>query len=491
MHYDFRLALQGVLVSWAVPKGPSLNPKEKRRAVRTEDHPLDYGEFEGVIPSGYGAGIVLLWDRGTWACENPPIEEALAKGELKFRLDGVKLKGSWVLVRTSKPGAEKQEQWLLIKHRDAWSGELEVTSIASQSVKSWGGLAAVLAEHGAADLWKSGLPVKTGETAARFREVVAEANRLREQRTTKSRRRLPKVAAPTISLPPGALLLGNRRPRLTNLDKPLYPNGYTKGQVIDYYTRIAPRILPHLVGRAVTLKRYPDGATAESFFEKRCPTHRPDWVQTARIDHKGGKSIDYCLINDLSTLTWAANLAALELHVPLAIAADPATPNVVMFDLDPGEPATLKQSIAIGLRLRDMLTGLGLQCWAKLSGKKGLHVLVPLNTPGVTFEKTKQFAKAIALLLQKDDPKGVTAVMAKTQRPGRVYVDWAQNDERKTTVCAWSLRAAEEPRVSLPVSWERLESESPKGLLAASSPQRALEAPDDASVRGLRQSLPY
>lgn len=485
LHYDLRLEHDGVLLSWAVPRGPSLNPKDKRRAVRTEDHPIDYGDFEGVIPEGYGAGIVLLWDRGTWRCENPPVEEALEKGEIKFSVEGIKLKGSWVLVRTSKAGEkEKQEQWLLIKHRDAWSGEVDVTTLADQSVKSWGGLSDVLAEHGEAGLWSKSPPVRSGETAERFREVIREAAKKRQEAPGRAAPKKP--AASTV--PPAALVLGAKRPRLSNLDKPLYPSGFTKAQVIDYYTRIAPTILPHLYGRAVTLKRYPDGATGESFFEKRCPSHRPEWVQTAHIEHKSGKRLDYCLINDLSTLLWAANLAALELHVPLALAAAPETPTAMVFDMDPGEPATMTDCIDIGLRLRDMLGGLGLQCWAKLSGKKGLHVLVPLNTVGITFDQTKRFSKAIALLLQRQDPARITATMAKSQRPGKVYVDWAQNDVRKTTVCAWSLRAADIPSISAAMPWTTLEKAKPADLVVRAD--KPLRIPEQDVDPLLRQQLP-
>ena len=180
LHYDFRLEHRGVLLGWAVPKGPSLNPADKRMAVHVEDHPVDYGTFEGVIPGGYGAGVVLLWDRGTWQPEpqTPDIDAALEKGELKFRLDGIKLKGSWVLVRTRRqPAKGGPEQWLLIKHKAHWSGEIDVTQLAD-SVKSFGGLASVLATHGMPPEWRTRPPVKGGDTGKLLAEVMAGAESL-------------------------------------------------------------------------------------------------------------------------------------------------------------------------------------------------------------------------------------------------------------------------------------------------------------------------
>ncbi len=465
LHYDFRLEHQGVLLSWAVPKGPSLNPAEKRQAVRTEDHPLDYGNFEGVIPDGYGAGIVMLWDKGTWTCENPPVEEALAGGELKIALEGVKLKGSWVMVRMKQAEGE-QESWLLIKHRDAWSGDVDVLSLAPQSVKTWGSLADVLAEHGVPPKWLKTPPVKSGETAALFKRTIQEAQHKRAAGTGKSSKTSKKGAAarPALSaeLPPGALSLVGKKPKFTNLDKPLFPSGFTKADFIDYCTQIAQCMLPHLRGRAVTLKRYPDGVNGEVFFEKRCPSHAPEWIATAEVEHSSGKRVNYCVINDLSSLLWTANLAAIELHVPLALAASNDNPSTMVFDLDPGAPAGLPDCAAVAVRLREMLKALGLESFIKLSGGKGMHMYVPLNTPGTTFDDTKHFSRAIATLMQRQDPKGITASMSKSLRGGKVFIDWSQNDQQKTTACVYTLRGTQEPRVSMPLTWE--EVAKPKSL---------------------------
>jgi bifunctional non-homologous end joining protein LigD len=183
LHYDFRLEHNGVLLSWAVPKGPSLNPKDKRLAMHVEDHPFDYGDFEGVIPEGYGAGIVMLWDRGTWSPEADDVDAALKKGDLKFTLNGYKLKGSWVLVRTSGryPGARggnDGRSWLLIKHRDDWSGDLDITTFAPRSVKSDGDFADILGDKTPA-IWHSNRPAKGGDTGAMFERIIAQANKLK------------------------------------------------------------------------------------------------------------------------------------------------------------------------------------------------------------------------------------------------------------------------------------------------------------------------
>jgi bifunctional non-homologous end joining protein LigD len=246
--------------------------------------------------------------------------------------------------------------------------------------------------------------------------------------------------------------------RLSNLGKVLYPKaGFTKGQVIDYYARVSPALLPHLHGRPLTMKRYPDGVEGQHFYEKQCPSHRPDWVETASIwSRHNGRNIDYCLVNDLPTLAWAANLADLELHTSLALAGDVERPTMMVFDLDPGAPADIVDCCRVGLWVRELFDGLGLESFAKTSGSKGLQVYVPLNVE-TSYDETKPFAKAVAELLEKQHPKQVVSRMSKELRGGKVLVDWSQNDEHKTTVCVYSLRARERPTVSTPVTWEEVE----------------------------------
>jgi bifunctional non-homologous end joining protein LigD len=252
---------------------------------------------------------------------------------------------------------------------------------------------------------------------------------------------------------------------LSNLDKVLYPRaGFTKGQVIDYYSRIAPAVLPHLRGRPLTLKRYPNGVDSAYFYEKQCPKHRPAWVGTVRVPSSRAerREIDYCLCDDLPTLVWLANLADLELHTSLALAVDVAAPTVIAFDLDPGPPATIVECARVALALRETFDHLGLAAFPKTSGSKGMQVYVPLNTPA-TYDQTKGFARGLAMVLERRMPELVVSEMAKVRRAGRVFVDWSQNDEHKTTVSVYSLRAMERPTVSTPLRWEEVEAAAADG----------------------------
>jgi bifunctional non-homologous end joining protein LigD len=246
--------------------------------------------------------------------------------------------------------------------------------------------------------------------------------------------------------------------KLSNLEKVLYPaTGFTKQQIIDYYVRIAPALLPHLAGRALTRKRYPNGVDEEFFYEKNAPQYRPDWVKTAPIWSEGNhRTVHYILANDLPTLVWLANLAAIELHPSLALVKDITCPTMMVFDLDPGPPANIVQCCQVGLWLREIFEHFGLQSFPKTSGSKGLQVYVPLNTP-TKYEFTKTFAHALAQLLEHDHPEMVVSDMKKQIRTGKVFVDWSQNDEHKTTVAVYSLRARERPTVSTPISWEEAE----------------------------------
>jgi bifunctional non-homologous end joining protein LigD len=246
--------------------------------------------------------------------------------------------------------------------------------------------------------------------------------------------------------------------KLSNLDKVLYPAaGFSKQQVIDYYVRIAPAILPHLAGRPLTRKRYPNGVDEEFFYEKNAPKYRPDWVKTAPIWSEGNhRMVHYILANDLPTLVWLANLAALELHPSLALAKDVTCPTMMVFDLDPGPPANIVQCCRVGLWLREIFEHFGLQSFPKTSGSKGLQIYVPLNTP-TRYEFTKTFARALAQLLEQEHRDMVVSDMKKSLRTGKVFVDWSQNDEHKTTVAVYSLRARERPTVSTPVTWEEVE----------------------------------
>ena len=271
--------------------------------------------------------------------------------------------------------------------------------------------------------------------------------------------------------------VGGRQLRLSNLDKLMYPEpGFTKGQVIDYYTRIAPVLLPHLRDRPLTLKRYPDGVEGPYFYEKQCPSHRPDWVETAPIPARG-RTIDFCLANDLPTLVWTANLADLELHTSLSLAREIERPTMMAFDLDPGPPATIVECTEVALWLRELFDELGLESFPKTSGSKGLQVYVPLNGE-TSYDATKPFAKALAELLERRHKELVVSSMRKDIRPGKVLIDWSQNDEHKTTVCVYSLRAKARPTVSTPLSWDEVED-----VLDSGDPDTAVFDSDEVLER--------
>jgi bifunctional non-homologous end joining protein LigD len=251
-----------------------------------------------------------------------------------------------------------------------------------------------------------------------------------------------------------------RELKLTNLEKVLYPKaGFTKGEVVDYYAKVAPSMVPHLAKRAVTLRRFPEGVedTEAAFFEKRCPKHRPEWVRTATVlaGPRAG-NIDFCVCEDRPTLVWMAQLAAIELHPSLSLAKEPDRPTVLAFDLDPGPPADVLDCCAVALRLRELFGHFEVQSFPKTSGSKGLQVYVPLNTE-TDYEETKPLARAIAQLLEKQTPDKVVSKMKKAQRKGKVFVDWSQNHRRKTTIAVYSLRARERPTVSTPVTWAEVE----------------------------------
>jgi bifunctional non-homologous end joining protein LigD len=252
--------------------------------------------------------------------------------------------------------------------------------------------------------------------------------------------------------------------KLSNLSKVLYPEvGFTKAQVVDYYVRIAPVLLPHLKGRPLTMKRYANGVNGPFFYEKNCPTHRPEWVQTTPVWSDGNNRwMDYCMVNDLPTLVWVANLASIELHTSLSLGKKIEQPTYIVFDLDPGPPATIVQCCKVGLWVKGIFDSLGLEGFAKTSGSKGLQVYVPLNTT-ITYEQTKPFAKALARKLEKEHPGEVVSDMKKSLRTNKVFVDWSQNDQYKTTVSVYSMRAKERPTVSTPVTWKEVEQCSKDG----------------------------
>lgn len=260
------------------------------------------------------------------------------------------------------------------------------------------------------------------------------------------------MSAPTV------IEVDGREVKLTNLDKVLYPSGFTKAEVIDYFVRIAPIATQHLAHRCITFRRYPDGTDRDGFFEKRCNRYRPEWVPVSLGpgDRRGG--IEYCRVEDTATMAWAGNLAAIELHAPMAYASDLDVPRTLVFDFDPGPETSVVECCQVAIAAQAVIESVGLQGWCKTSGSKGLQMYLPLNTPGATHQGAADFALAVGQVLERQLAGRVTTVMAKVERPGKVFVDWSQNALHKTTIAPYSLRARDRPTVSTPVSWDEVES---------------------------------
>ena len=282
---------------------------------------------------------------------------------------------------------------------------------------------------------------------------------------------------------------------LTNLDKVFFPEtGMTKGDVINYYRIIAPVLMPHVKDRTISLKRYPDGITDGYFYEKRCPPFHPPWIRTKK-DELSRKKPDYCVLSDVPSLIWFVNLASVELHTFLH-RIDGNQPTMVMFDLDPGPPAFLTESARVALMLRDLFDRIGLVCFAKMSGGKGIHLAIPLNVP-VEYAETKQFARSVAQTVESRLPDLVVSNMNKSLRGGKVLIDWSQNDRHKTTVSVYSLRMHPKPTISAPVSWHEIEKAEKNKTMEKLlfSPEELLERVERvgdiwADVVAMKQKLP-
>lgn len=295
-----------------------------------------------------------------------------------------------------------------------------------------------------------------------------------------------------------AVEVDGNRVVISHPDRVLFPEaGFTKRDLIEYYAAVAQWLLPHLHDRPLTLRRFPDGVDRPGFWEKRCPAHRPDWVKTAAVwSDTNEEDIEYCLAADTATLVWLGNLADVELHTLLSRAGRPDVATALVFDLDPGPPAGLVECAAVALKLREVLAGVGLECAAKTSGGEGLQVYAPLN--GETgFDRTKPFAHAVARTFEAELPDQVVARMTKRLRPGKVLIDWSQNDDHKTTVCVYSIRARDRPRVSTPLEWDEVDSISrdQEGRFAGFTPGEVLDRLAEKGdlfrpVIELRQDLP-
>jgi bifunctional non-homologous end joining protein LigD len=410
LHYDFRLEADGVLKSWAVPKQPSLNPAVKRLAVQVEDHPLEYANFSGEIPAGqYGAGLVHIWDKGTYenilAHKPHPqsIAEGINAGHLEVQLHGRKLKGNFALIRMAKRG--KKPSWLLIKMQDK---EARPDSVAAERTR-------------------------TDPTPQPIRARPA----------------VPRASAPPQH--PAALVF-------THQDKVMFPEvGITKGDVLRFYERIAPRLLPHLRDRPMTLERFPEGLTgkqAPHFWQKNTPSYYPAWIPRVTLPSEDGQLVTYALVNDAATLLYLVNQGTLTFHPWLSRIQHLDRPDFVIFDLDPGT-ATFADTVAVAKRLHAILEGERVASYLKTSGKTGLHIMVPWHQ-AEGYDAARDWAMGIALRVVADLPDIATVERHKDRRQKKVYVDVLQNARGHHAVPPYVLRAVPQATVSTPLTWAEL-----------------------------------
>ncbi|HRE00148.1 MAG TPA: DNA polymerase ligase N-terminal domain-containing protein [Ilumatobacteraceae bacterium] len=440
LHYDVRLEVDGVLVSWAVPRGPSLDPARKSLAVKVEDHPYDYGWFEGNIPSGYGKGDVIIWDDGWWE-PDPAYPDsadpaaAIAAGELKLVLHGHKVRGRYVLVRTGGKNRDDDSQWLMIHKKDddavpGWDPEDHPRSVLSARTN-------VDVVEGRAGRW----PAATAD------ELDALAN----------------------MGPKGEWSVGGQPVALTNLDKVMMPGRpgaagqrgapVTKRDIVAYYTRIAPWLSPYLAGRPINLNRFPDGidAAKRGFWQKAVPAHAPDFVRRwPNPLADDGKTRDYLLIDGAASLAWVANHAGFEIHPWTSTAAAPQQPSYALVDIDPGPATTWDETLTLA-RLFHMATdNLGLVARAKVTGKRGIQIWIPVAT-GYTFRETSDFVEALSRTVGRVVPDLVSWQWAKSERNGKARLDYTQNAINKTLVAPYSVRPAAGAPVSVPITWDELD----------------------------------
>jgi bifunctional non-homologous end joining protein LigD len=495
MHYDFRLELDGVLLSWSVPKGPSLSPTARRLAVRTEDHPVDYADFEGVIPAGeYGGGTVVVWDRGSWQPEGDA-RAAIAKGKLTFALHGEKLRGRWHLVKTRSEG--KAENWLLFKGRDdAANDQLDVVASQPASVLS----GRTLDEIAAAPerIWHSNraaAPTIAEKRAARIAAAAPPKPALAVRRPRRKHAAQAAGAATSISLVE-QLPLGFE---LTNLNKVLYPDdGITKGDLIAYLAVVSDWALPQLADRPLMLARCPDGIATHAakrartcFYQKHLLPGSPAAIDTVADIDSDGEPIRHMRVHDMAGIVALAQLGTLEIHTWGTRADQIDQPDLMVFDLDPDPSVGWDRVAQAAFELRRRLHDGGLESFVKTTGGKGLHVVAPI-TRGIGWDDFKAFTKAVVEAMQHDAPDRYTTNMAKARRSGRIFLDYLRNGRGATFVAPYSPRARPGAPVAVPISWEELaHGVDPTAFTIETVPRRLAALPGDpwAALGELRQSI--
>jgi bifunctional non-homologous end joining protein LigD len=444
LHYDLRFEIDGVLVSWAVPRGPSLDPARKSLAVKVEDHPYAYGWFEGVIPSGYGKGDVVLWDDGWWEPDpeypdEPAAAKAIEAGEFKFVLVGRKLRGRFLLVRTGKPG-DDDDQWLLMHKKD------------DAAVPGWD----------PEDYPQSVLSARTNEDIAAGRPGRWRAATDSELATL---RKLPQAKGLGGAQKSTAdWTVRGITQQITNLDKVLIPGRgrakpITKREIIAYYATVAPWMTMGLAGRPVNLNRFPDGIDSAKggFYHKAVPTHAPLWVRRWPNPRAStGETREYLLIDGAPALGWAANFAGFEIHPWTSTAASPDEPSYALVDIDPGTDTTWEDTLTIARLYRVALDKLDLVARPKVTGKRGIQIYIPVKA-GYSFKETSEFVEALSRTVGGVVRELVSWKWQKNARGGKARLDYTQNQVNKTLVAPYSIRPAGGAPVSVPLEWDELD----------------------------------
>ena len=472
LHYDLRLEVAGVLVSWAVPKGPTLDPDVRRMAVHVEDHPLDYFDFEGVIPAGeYGGGDVVVWDWGTWTIADG--DEALAAieaGNLHFDLAGEKLRGRFVLVRPRSDGRGGGKDWLLLKKHDedaqpGWDPEEHPRSVKSGRTND-----EVKAAPAAS--W-----VESRSWAGPTPDELAALEALHDG---------------------GEWQLGEHTLRLTNLRKVLFAKrrgvpALTKRDLIRHNATVAPVMLPYLADRPVNMHRYPNGVDQPGFWHKAVPSHAPDWLRRWHYDDaKRGETTDYAVIDSPAAAAWAANFGAVELHPWTSSADRPHRPTWALIDIDPGSDSTFEDVLVLARLHRTALRHLDVQGAPKVTGRRGIQIWVPV-ADGYTFPQTRAWVEHLSRAIGATVADMVSWRWEVADRGGLVRLDYTQNAINKTLIAPFSTRAAAGAPVSVPISWDELDDAdlAPDRWTLRSVGERIRTAGDPlAPLVGLQQRLP-
>ena len=477
LHYDFRLELDGVLVSWAVPKGPTLDPKARRLAVHVEDHPIEYADFEGVIPRGeYGGGDVIVWDRGVWQPVDEDPAKAIEDGTLHFDLDGEKLAGRFVLVRTNRG---EKDQWFLLHKEDehaeaGWDAEDHPRSVKSGRTND-----EVAAAPGA--LWHGDRPAAQAEEAVGFTAATDDELAALDELGAKGKW---SVAGRELSpdQPGQGPLPGRRRRRAGDQAGP---------DPLLRHRRAG--MLPYLAGRPLNTHRFPQGVTETGFWQKEVPKHAPEWLTTWRNERaEAGESQRYVVADSVATLAWLANYGALELHAWTSRAADVDHPTWVLFDIDPGPETSFAEVLELARLHRTALEHLGLTGRPKVTGQRGIQVWVPI-APHCTFEQTREWAETVSKTIGRVLPDLVSWAWSKDKRRGRARLDYTQNVLNKTLVAPYSVRPRPGAPVSVPLEWAELDDDglTPDRWTVRDVPKRLAEHGDPfAALLGVEQKLP-